>query len=83
MRFIPRVLIVKGLLATLRQAEYGSVRLTTPKGVTLTITGKQPGPDAQFILHDWDVIEHIVARGDIALGEDYVDGKWNQRMSKH
>jgi cyclopropane-fatty-acyl-phospholipid synthase len=77
MRFVPRTLIIKGVLRTMRHLEFGSLHMTTPKGVTFSATGKRPGPHVRVILHDWAVIEHVVARGDIALGEDYVDGKWD------
>lgn len=76
MRFIPLSLLVKRTLKTLRNLEYGSLQLTTPKGVVLHLHGKQPGPQAQLILHEWDVVERLLARGDIALGEDYVAAKW-------
>ena len=76
MRFIPLSLTVKSVLKTLQHVEFGTLRLTTPKGVTFTAVGKQPGPHAQISLHEWQVVERLLARGDIALGEDYISGKW-------
>jgi cyclopropane-fatty-acyl-phospholipid synthase len=76
MRLIPLYLTVKSVLKTLQLVEYGTLRLTTPKGVTLTAVGKKPGPNAQVSLREWQVVERLVARGDIAFGEDYIAGKW-------
>ena len=42
----------------------------------LTIKGRQPGPHANFKIHDWDVLRQTIARGDIGLGEAYIDGSW-------
>lgn len=76
MMLIPLSLLVKGVLKTMQHTEFGTLRLTTPKGVTLSTCGKQPGPNAQITLRTWDVIERVIARGDIALGEAYIDGQW-------
>jgi len=38
--------------------------------------GLQQGPDAEFWIRDWNVVRHAASRGDIALGEDYIDGIW-------
>ncbi len=76
MRVIPLVTKVKGFLNTMKLVECGSLRLKTPKGTTLLIKGKKPGPDADMWIHEWRVIENLIARGDIALGEDYIEGLW-------
>ena len=76
MRVIPLALTVKGVLKSLQHVEYGTLRLMTPKGVSFTAVGSKPGPNAQITLHEWQAIERLVARGDIAFGEDYIAGKW-------
>ena len=76
MRFIPLALTVKSVLKTIQHVEYGTLRLTTPKGVMLTAIGKKPGPEAHITLREWQVVERLMARGDIAFGEDYIAGKW-------
>jgi cyclopropane-fatty-acyl-phospholipid synthase len=77
MRLIPLALTVKSVLKTLDHVEYGTLRLTTPKGVNITAVGKQPGPNAQISLREWQVVERLVAQGDIGLGEDYIAGNWD------
>lgn len=76
MRVIPLVTKVKGFINTMKLVEYGTLRLTTPKGTTLIIRGKKDGPDADMHVHEWRVIENLIARGDIGLGEDYIAGLW-------
>lgn len=59
------------------RAEFGSLHLTAPGGVTRYFTGSQPGPSATFHIHDWNTLMMLVARGDIGLGEAYIDGLWD------
>jgi cyclopropane-fatty-acyl-phospholipid synthase len=72
-----RSTLVKNLLKTLNNIETGSLILITPKGVARSYTGKNKGASATITIHDWQVIENIVSRGDIGLGEDYIAGLWN------
>jgi cyclopropane-fatty-acyl-phospholipid synthase len=72
-----RTILVKNLLKTFNKIETGSLTLVTPKGVTRTYIGKNKGFCATINIHDWQVIENIVTRGDIGLGEDYIAGLWN------
>lgn len=55
----------------------GSLRLTTPDGKTHVFTGSADGPHADMTITDWRVVQRALARGDIALGEDYVAGLWD------
>jgi cyclopropane-fatty-acyl-phospholipid synthase len=77
MKFVSLGTLVRSAIKTARSIEYGTLRLTTPKGTQVTFTGKQQGPDAQITLRDWKVVRRLLSRGDIALGEDYVDGTWD------
>jgi len=56
--------------------EYGSLDFVAPNGDLHVVKGSRLGPRARFWIHDWDVLRRIMARGDIALGEDYVEGAW-------
>jgi len=60
----------------LTHLEYGKLEFVAPDGEVRIAQGGKPGPQARFRIRDWDVLRHVVARGDIALGEDYVDGAW-------
>jgi len=72
-----RTTLVKNLLKTLSKIETGSLTLVTPKGVTRRYIGKNQGSSATIYIHDWQVIENVISRGDIGLGEDYINGLWN------
>jgi Cyclopropane fatty acid synthase and related methyltransferases len=61
----------------LSRLQCGSLEFVAPDGSTRIATGPLPGPKARFAIRDWSVLRHIVQRGDIALGEDYIDGAWD------
>ena len=56
--------------------EFGTLHFQAPNGEVTTIVGLEPGPEAWFAIKDWDVIRRAASRGDIGLGEDYIDGAW-------
>lgn len=76
MNFIPISFIVKKSLKVLDKLEYGTLHLVTPEGKTITAIGAQPGPEVTWTLHDWEVVRRLLQHGDIALGEDYIAGRW-------
>jgi Cyclopropane fatty acid synthase and related methyltransferases len=76
MKAILPSLIEKRWVETMRRLERGRLLFVAPDGRQMLFEGREPGPSASFILHDWAVIAHIASRGDIALGEDYVEGAW-------
>lgn len=56
------------------QIDHGSLTLKTPEGETLHFG--QGDPHADMEIRDWAVVTSLAARGDIGLGEAYVDGLW-------
>jgi cyclopropane-fatty-acyl-phospholipid synthase len=76
MSFVPKRLIQDGWLTALGRAEYGSIAFVGPDGNSWSFKGARPGSAAQFSIRDWGVIERLVARGDIGLGEDFIAGAW-------
>jgi cyclopropane-fatty-acyl-phospholipid synthase len=77
MSFAPRKLIQDRWLTALGRVEYGSITFVGPDGSSWSFKGPQPGPTAQFGIRDWGVIERLVARGDIGLGEDFIASAWD------
>jgi cyclopropane-fatty-acyl-phospholipid synthase len=63
-------------LEALSRLEFGTLDFVAPNGEVHTAKGRQPGPHARFAIHDWNVLSRIMARGDIALGEEYIAGAW-------
>ncbi len=77
MSLVPRSFIRSQWLAALGRARRGSIRFTGPSGEHWQFSGPEPGPSAGFRIHEWGVLERLVARGDIGLGEDYIAGAWD------
>ncbi|KJZ19011.1 SAM-dependent methyltransferase [Loktanella sp. S4079] len=62
-------------LETCAQIHSGSLRLRTPEGEIYDFGHGQPAAEMQ--IHDWAAITAIAARGDIGMGETYVEGLWD------
>ncbi len=69
--------LVKELFSTLERLESGTLHVETPKGTVKTYRGDAPGAEAYFKVNDWEFLQDTVRRGDIGLGESYIDGKWD------
>ena len=76
MGLIPRSVIQRRWLEAIARIEFGKMTFVEPDGTEHTVTGPKPGPKARFVVKDWDVLQRLVARGDIGLGEDYIAGSW-------
>ncbi len=77
MGFIPSFVIEKKWRAATAELRFGTLEFTTPSGDVAIIKGAQPGPHGTFRIHDWEVLSLCAARGDIGLGEAYIDGMWD------
>ena len=62
------------LLSAVRR---GRLTLVTPSGTRLTHTPIAPGPEATMVLHRWRTLRRLLAGGDVAGGEAYMDGDWS------
>lgn len=76
MNLIPTSLITHRWYEALGRLQRGTLHFVTPEGERLTFRGPEAGPEAEFAIREWDVIRRMVARGDIAMGEDYIAEKW-------
>ncbi len=76
MGLIPSSLIEKKWRQAVTNIRYGSLDFTTPSGEMTSVKGAFPGPHGSFRIHNWDVLGRTLARGDIGLGEAYIDGMW-------
>jgi cyclopropane-fatty-acyl-phospholipid synthase len=64
------------LLSILSRLRYGSLRFTTPEGVTFSFQGELPGPAACLDIQSWQACREIVRRGDVGFAEGYIDRLW-------
>jgi cyclopropane-fatty-acyl-phospholipid synthase len=76
MSLVPKSIIQDRWLAALKRASRGSIVFIGPDGTDWRFAGNLEGPQALFRISDWGVLERLVARGDIGLGEDYIAGAW-------
>ena len=76
MRLIPRSLVQARWLEAIRRIDCGTLTFVAPNGEVHAVEGSKPGPSARFAIKDWDVVDRLVARGDIGLGEDFIAGAW-------
>jgi cyclopropane-fatty-acyl-phospholipid synthase len=68
-------------LKTLEQIEYGHIEIDAPHGEFFQFSGNK---DDQSIyvnvkIHDWKFCEYLFTKGDIGLGESYIDGLWEAK----
>jgi len=54
----------------------GTLEFVAPNGETCIAKGRNSGPTAKFVIKEWDVLRRAMAKGDVALGEDYIAGAW-------
>lgn len=76
MSLIPASLIEKRWREAASSLEFGILDFTSPTGEVMTVKGRRPGPHANFKIREWDVLRQAISRGDIGLGEAYIDGGW-------
>ncbi len=76
MRLIPRSIVQARWMEAIGRIAFGQLTFVDPAGEVHVVTGPRPGPKARFEIKDWGVLDRLVARGDIGLGEDYIAGAW-------
>src|SRR5215467_10214798 len=76
MSLVKNAIVQDHWLAALGRSERGQITFMAPSGETWSFKGERDGPSAQFRIREWGVLERLVARGDIGLGEDYIAGAW-------
>ncbi len=54
----------------------GTLHFSAPNGEVTIFRGEEPGPHADLTVRHWDVIRLAASRGDIGLGEAYIDAMW-------
>lgn len=64
------------LLDALAKTRFGDLELVTPEGKTHRFEGTEPGEHAVMVIKDWRAVDDILARGDIGLGESYMEHRW-------
>lgn len=76
MGILPNSIVETRWRQAIGRIEHGQLTFVGPDGTVQTVKGSRPGPAAQFNIKEWGVLNRLVARGDIGLGEDYIAGAW-------
>lgn len=76
MSLVPQAILETRWREAMSRAEIGSLLFVAPDGTESLVRGQQAGPEARFEIKEWGVLNRLVARGDIGLGEDYIAGAW-------
>lgn len=62
-------------LHALERIRHGRLRLITPDGLAHSFG--QDGDEVTLHIHDWAILPRLAARGDVGLGESWIDGQWS------
>jgi cyclopropane-fatty-acyl-phospholipid synthase len=55
---------------------WGSMTFVLPSGREIPIRGREPGPAARVIIHDFRFMRRVMAAGDIGFAEGLMAGEW-------
>jgi cyclopropane-fatty-acyl-phospholipid synthase len=55
---------------------WGSMTFVLPSGREIPIQGREPGPAARVIIHDFRFMRRVMAAGDIGFAEGLLAGEW-------
>ena len=64
------------LRGALERTRFGELSLVAPDGSTQRFTGGEEGESATMVLKSWGAVDAILERGDIGLGESYMEDQW-------
>ena len=77
-RNAPVPLWVRPILHAVAKAwRVGHLRINTPKGQTLVLSGLRDGACGTMNIHNWAMLRRVIAAGDIGLAEAYRDEQWS------
>lgn len=66
----------RSVLGMLDGISGGQIMITLPDGQQILCGQASNGPMVDMVVHDWQVFEDIVSRGDIGAAESFIDGLW-------
>lgn len=67
----------KLFLDTMSKVRKGSIVIKTSDGDFFNFRGPENGEDVTIVIHSWKFAEELFMKGDIGLGEAYIDGHWD------
>ena len=70
-------LVARTLIKAVIDLQYGALTIQWPNGSASQIVGNQPGVNAIIKLKSYDLATRIIKRGDVGVGESYLDDQWD------
>lgn len=64
------------LLSGLTRLEFGALTIRLPDGGAYRFVSPGKGPDAELVMHNWNMPRRVLTGGSIGAGESYMDGDW-------
>lgn len=64
------------VLRSLTRIRHGALNLVLPDGRRIRMQGREQGPQAELVLHNWNLPYIAFRRGTIGVAESYMDGDW-------
>jgi cyclopropane-fatty-acyl-phospholipid synthase len=66
-------------LEALKHIQHGHLYLVTPEGNTLEFDSGDKTSPAHLKIYDWEVLDDLVARGEMGFAEAYIKGRWSSK----
>ncbi|MEP3178798.1 MAG: cyclopropane-fatty-acyl-phospholipid synthase family protein [Lentilitoribacter sp.] len=70
-------LVARTLVKAVIDLQYGALTIQWPNGSASQIVGNQPGANAIIKLKSYDLAARVIKRGDVGVGESYIDDQWD------
>lgn len=70
-------LVARALVKAVIGLQYGTLTIQWPNGSASQIVGNKPGVNAIITLKSYDLATHVIKRGDVGVGESYMDDQWD------
>ncbi|PHP68012.1 SAM-dependent methyltransferase [Zhengella mangrovi] len=68
---------IRAVLKTLVNLPSGTLAIRMPDGRAVLVGGNGAGPDAQVVLHNWNLPMRAITGGTIGVAESYMAGDWD------
>lgn len=67
----------KNFLKLFENIESGAIKIIDPEGKKYSFKGDNKGTECDLTINDWELLNLITKRGDIGLGEAYIENMWD------
>ncbi len=69
-------ILVRQLERLLTQIQFGQITIVLPNGDTLHRQAPNAGPSAKLVIRRWRTVWRLIAGGELAFAESFIDGDW-------